>query len=74
MPTVSSGSLQAKHGAPRDFVVPSLRAVYAVPMAPVENGGLEVRYANLNPADGEAGVALERSPLCRALSRHCLDA
>ena len=30
--------------------VPSLRAIYAVPMAPVENGGLEVRYANLNPA------------------------
>ena len=35
-------------------------------MAPVEIAGLEVRYANLNPADGEAGVALERSPLCRA--------
>ena len=71
MPTVFSGSLQAKHGAPRDFVpyyptVPSLRAVYAAPMASAENGGLEVRYANLNPADSEAGVALERSPLCRA--------
>ena len=71
MPIVFSGSLQAKHGAPRDFfpyypTVPSLRAVYAVPMAPVENGGLEVRYANLNPADDEAGVALEGSPLCRA--------
>ena len=35
-------------------------------MAPVEIAGLEVRYANLNPADGEARVALERSRLCRA--------
>ena len=63
--------MQAGHGAPRDFVpyhrtVPSLHAIYAVPMAPVENGGLEVHYANLNPADGEAGVPLEWSPLYRA--------
>ena len=61
----------AEHGAPRDFVpynltVPSLRAAYAAPMAPVEIAGLEVHYTNLNPADGEARVALERSPLCRA--------
>ena len=71
MRTVSSGSLQAEHGAPRDFVpynltVPSPPAVYAVPMAPTENGAFKVRCANLNPAGGEAGVALERSPLCRA--------
>ena len=60
-----------EHGAPRDFVpynltIPSLRSAYAVPMASLEISGLEVHYANLNPADGEAGVALERSPLCRA--------
>ena len=71
MANVSPGPQQAEHGAPRNFVphsltVPSLRAVYAVPMAPIENGGYEVRYANLNPVDGEAGVVLERSPLCRA--------
>ena len=71
MPIASPGSLQAEHGAPRDFVPynltdPSLGPVYAVPLAPVENSGLEVRYANLDPAGGGARVALERSPLCRA--------
>ena len=60
-----------EHGAPRYFTphnptVPPLRAAYAVPVAPVEISGLEVRYANLNPADGDAGVAPERPPLCRA--------
>ena len=35
-------------------------------MAPVENDGLEVRFANLNPADCEAGVPLGGSPICRA--------
>ena len=53
-----------EHGAPRDFVpynltLPLLRAAYAVPMAPVGIAGLEVRYTNLNPANGDAGVALE---------------
>ena len=71
MLTVSSGSLLTEHGAPRSFVpynltVPSLRADYTVTMDPVENGGLEVRYASLNPANGEVGVALERTPPCRA--------
>ena len=65
---------QPRDSVPYNLTVPSLRAVYAVPVAPVENGGLEVRYANLNPADGEAGVALERSPLCSAFCRHCPDA
>ena len=51
---------------PYNLTVPSLRAAYAVPIASVEIAGLEVRYANLNPAGGDAGVALERSPLCRA--------
>ena len=60
-----------EHGARRDFgpynlTVPSLRAAYTVPMAPVEIAGLEARYADLNPANGEAEVALERPPLCRA--------
>ena len=73
MPIASPGSLQAEHSAPRDSVpynltVPSLGPVYAVPMAPVENSGLEVRYANLNPAGSGARVALERSPPCRALN------
>ena len=49
-----------------NLTVPSLRADYAVPIAPVGNGGLGVRYANLNPADGEARVTLEGSPFCRA--------
>ena len=35
-------------------------------MVPVENAGLEVRYTKLNPADDEAGAALERSALGRA--------
>ena len=61
----------AERGAPRDLVpydltVPSLHAAYAVPMVPVEIAGLEVRYAISNPADDEAGAALERTPLCRA--------
>ena len=37
-----------------------------LPTFPIEIAGLEVRYANLNPADDEAGVVLERAPLCRA--------
>ena len=45
---------------PYNLTVPSLRAAYAAPTAPVEVAGLEIRYANLN-----GGVALERSPLCR---------
>ena len=69
MPAASSGSLRAEHGASRDFVpynltVLSLRAVYVVTMALVENDGLEVRYANLNPANGEVwGGAGEVSTL-----------
>ena len=45
---------------PYSLTVPSLCAAHAVPMVPVEISGLEVRYANLNRADGE------RPPQCRA--------